>query len=80
MFTDGRVFKNFRIENANSLISFEKWIRDNTDLYLDDTAISKAHLKIFIDYMKRQIKTVRMINKKEFLEQLDILMSRLDKK
>jgi hypothetical protein len=78
MFTDGKVYKNFRLEDANSLITFERWIRDNTELYSDDTVVKKEHQRIFINYLKEQLDEVKLLNKSEWLGQLEVLSARLE--
>ena len=78
MFIDGKIYKVFRMEDINSLVSFERWIRDNTDLYKKDQIISPEHFKVFIEYLKNQTNDIRLVNKKEWLEQLELLFGRLE--
>jgi hypothetical protein len=79
MFIDGKIYKVFRMEDLNSLVSFEKWIRDNTDLYKEDQVISPEHFKVFIEYLKSQTNDVKLVSKKEWLKQLELLFVRLEK-
>jgi|15BtaG_2_1085339.scaffolds.fasta_scaffold00005_80 hypothetical protein len=79
MFTDGKLRKTFRLEDINSLISFEKWIRDNTKLYKEDQVIDSDHFRIFIEYLKNEMNKVRLLDKKEWLSQFGVLLERLEK-
>jgi len=78
MFIDDKIHKIFRIEDANSLISLERWIRDNTDLYDEKTKIENEHLKIIVNYLSKQLERSKMINKSDWITALNILMSRLE--
>jgi len=79
MFTDGKLRKTFRLEDINSLISFEKWNRDNTKLYKEDQVIDSDHFRIFIEYLKNEMNKVRLLDKKEWLSQFGVLLERLEK-
>lgn len=80
MFIDGKIYKTFRFEDMNSLISFEKWVRDNTDLYRKDQVISPEHFKIFIEYLKEKTSDIKLVSKKDWLSQLSLLAGRLEEK
>ena len=80
MLFEGRVFKVLNLDDLNSLISLEEWIKNNLSLYPDDEKISSSHLKVFLEYIKNNAKDQRVLDKKAWFDQVDQLIERAESK
>ena len=80
MLLNGRTYKVLNLDDLNSLISFEEWIKNNLSLYPDDEKVSSNHLKIFLQYIKNNARDQRVQDKKAWFDQIDQLLERADSK
>jgi len=80
MLLNGKVYKVLNLDNLNSLISLEEWLKDNLSLYPDDEKISDNHLKTFLEYIKYNTKEQRVEEKREWFDQIDGLVKRIEER
>ena len=80
MLINGRMNKVFRFDDLNSLISFEEWIKRNLGLYDEDKSVPFSHIKIFLEHIKNKVKEQRVFEKREWFEQIDQLIERIEEK
>ena len=80
MLLNGKTYKTFNLDDLNSLISLEEWIKNNLSLYPDDEKVSDNHLKIFLEYIKYNAKEQRVTEKKEWFDEIDGLIERIDER
>ena len=76
MLIDGRYKKTFNFDDINSLVSFEDWIKLNLSIYSEESKVPKHNVLDFIEYIRREVQTQRVIDKKKWLDKLDALKDR----
>jgi hypothetical protein len=80
MLIDGRVKQVLKFDDINSLVAFRDWLKHNLTLYGEDEIINDNHLKIFLEHIKNKVKEQRVFEKREWFEQIDQLIERIEEK
>jgi hypothetical protein len=80
MLLNGRTYKVLNLDDLNSLISLEEWVKNNLSLYPDDEKVSSNHLKTFLEYIKNNARDQRVQDKKAWFDQIDQLIERAESK
>lgn len=79
MLIDGRRHKVFDLKDINSLISFEDWLKRSLSIYPDDASVPESHLLDLLNYIRESVYSQKVEGKREWLEQIDALIKRVNK-
>lgn len=79
MLIEGRAHKVFDIKDINSLISFQDWLKKSLSIYPDDSKVPDADLLDLLGYIRENIYSQNIKNKREWLDQVDSLIKRVSK-
>jgi len=85
MLIDGRIYKDLKFDDINTLVSLREWIKDNLTLHKEDEKISDSHLILFLEYIKTKAREQRVVvennekgsSKKKWFDQIDLLIKRV---
>lgn len=73
---DEKKVAGLTLENLNSKISFSDWICKNLKIYKNKKPTDEE-IKIFLNYIKQQVFSSNLINKKEFVNKIKKIQNRI---
>ncbi len=80
MLIDDRVHKVLKLEDINSLISFEEWVKDNLSLYKEGGKVPSGHLKVFLEYIQQDLNMIEAEQRRDWKEKVKTLLERVEGK
>jgi len=80
MLINERENKVLKLKHINSLVSLQRWIKKNINIYGTDYRVPNNHMKIYLNYIKEIAKEQRVKPKKDWFDKIDMLIERLEGK
>ena len=80
MLIEGRQYQVLNLDDINSLVSLEAWVKKNLSLFDEEASLPSGKIEIFLNYIKEKVKSQKPADKSEWLEKLDSLEERLIEK